>query len=307
LELTVISNIMAQVVTYSSIYALAGLGIIMSGRVGIFNISGEGVMLTAASAGFSIAFLTGSWVLGTFCGAIVGVIFGIVFIIFHERLRVDQFILGICLIIAGAALSDLIDKMVTGIMLSTPQAPRVPCWTIPIMSQIPVIGGFFDQNILTYFTYGCIVLIHLFLYRTKRGLEFRSIGENPRAADVVGIPVMKIRLLFTILGSALIGVAGSYLPLVVTGAYSTGMVAGRGFMTIGIAIFASWKPRRVFVSALIFAFFEVLALQLQLIIRKQQYIFIIQTLPFLGVLMIMMLFKKHIEFPASLGSPYYRE
>jgi len=301
------TNIISQIISYSSIYALASLGIVISGRAGIFNISAEGIMLTAASAGFSIALLTQNWILGCLVGIAAGGLFGFIFISFHERFRVDQFVLGISLIIAGAASSDLIDKAITAHGTVIAKAPTVLRWSVPGLAQIPLIGGFFDQNVLTYFMYLCIFAAFRFLYRTKRGLEVRSIGENPKAADVVGIPVLKTRYAAAIVGAAFMGLAGVYLPLVVTGAYSTGMVAGRGFMTIGIAIFASWKPQRVLPSALIFATFEVIAFQLQLFVPQQQYIFLVQTLPFAGVLILMMIFKKHVEFPTSLGAPYLRE
>lgn len=301
------TSIITQIVSYSAIYALASLGIVLSGRAGIFNISAEGVMLASASAGFSTAFLTQSWISGFLAGGLVGALFGLVLSGLHERFRVDQFILGIALIIAGAALSDLIDKTVTAGGSIIPKAPTVPRWDVPGLSRIPLVGGFFHQNVLTYFMYLCIVLSYVFLYRTKRGLEIRAIGENPKAADVVGIPVRAIRMLAAVVGSAFVGLAGAYLPLVVTSAYSSGMVAGRGFMTIGIAIFASWKPQLVLPSALVFAAFEVIAFQLQLFIRDQQYVFLVQTLPFFGVLLIMMLFREQIEFPASLGTPYIRE
>jgi general nucleoside transport system permease protein len=302
-----ITSIVTQIVSYGSVYALASLGIVLSGRAGIFNISAEGVMLAAAAAGFATAAVTKSWVAGAIAGALVGAAFGIVLSALHEGFRVDQFILGIALIIAGAALSDLIDKTVSSGGSIVLKAPPVPKWSVPGLSDVPVVGAFFDQNVLTYFMYACVVAAYVVLYRTKRGLDMRAIGESPKGADVVGIPVRKIRMATAILGSALVGVAGAYLPLVVTSAYSSGMVAGRGFMTIGIAIFANWKPQLVLPSALIFAAFEVLAFQAQLLIRSQQYVFLVQALPFVGVLLIMMIFRKHIEFPAAIGTPYVRE
>jgi simple sugar transport system permease protein len=154
--------------------------------------------------------------------------------------------------------------------------------------------------------YFAVLVAYWFYYKTKVGLETRAIGENPKAADVVGVNVKRRRYLATIIGSALIGVAGAYLPIAITGTYSPDISAGRGFMAIGIAIFASWKPQRAILGGFLFAGIEVIAFQLKLISANIPYQFFLM-LPFISVLIIMMIFKKHIEFPASVGKPYSRE
>jgi simple sugar transport system permease protein len=300
-----ITLIVTQIVSYSTIYALSSLGLVLGGQAGIFNISGEGIMASAAAVAFVVALFTQSWVMGFFAGCLVGIFFGLLFIFLHVRFNVDQFIIGITLIIAGIALGDLVFKITTDTFISIPKTPLVPVIRIPFLSSIPIIGGFFNQNIITYLAYVLIALIWWFLYKTKNGLEFRAVGENPKAADVVGIPVIRIRILATMLGAALMGLAGSYLPLVAIGSYSIGMISGRGLMSIGIAIFANWKPQRILPSALIFAAFEVLALNWQMALGRK-YIFLMQTLPFIAVLIIMM-FAKQIKFPGALGEPYNRE
>jgi simple sugar transport system permease protein len=301
-----ISDLIAQVVVYTTIYALVALGIVISGRTGIFNISGEGVMLVSASIGYMTAISTQNWVLGFAFAAVVGGIFGLVLIIIHEKLGVDQFILGIALIILGSALADLSYKIVFAAQLQIARAPSITHISIPLLSSVPIIGGFFDQNVVTYFMYVATFSTYRFFYGTKRGIEVRAIGENPRAADVVGIRVREYRVLASIIGGMFMGIGGAYLPMAITGSYSYQMTAGRGFMAIGIAIFASWKPQRVFISSFIFSIFEVLAPRLELFFPEMPYQFFLM-LPFVGVLFIMAIFKKHIEFPAALGEPYSRE
>ncbi len=301
-----LNNFVTQTMVYTTVYTLVALGIVIAGRTGIFNVSGEGVMLAAASSGFITAYLTGNWFLGFLMGALMGAAFGLMLAFIHETFKVNQFILGISLVILGGGLSDLIYKIVIGVRLSAPEAPPTPVVRIPVISNIPIISGFFNQDVIVYFMYAATIVAYWFFYKTKIGLETRAIGENPKAADVVGVNVVRRRYLATIIGSALIGVAGAYLPIAITGTYSPDISAGRGFMAIGIAIFASWKPQRAILGGFLFAAIEVISYQLQLISGNIPYQFFLM-LPFVSVLIIMMIFRKQVEFPASVGKPYSRE
>ncbi|HHX87886.1 MAG TPA: ABC transporter permease [Firmicutes bacterium] len=295
-----------QTFTYATIYTLTSLGIVISGRTGIFNIAGEGIMLASASAGFVVAHFTGSWAMGFLAGALLGAGLGLILIFLHESFQISQFILGISLIILGTGLSDLIYNAAIGVTLVPPKAPSIPVINLPVISKIPLIMGVFHQDIIVYFTYLAVAFCYWFYYRTKIGLEIRSIGENPKAADVSGINVLRIRYLTTIIGSALMGVSGAYLPIAITGTYSTGMAAGRGFMAIGIAIFASWRPDRALLGGILFAGIEVISFALQRMHTGIPYQFFLM-LPFISVLVVMVIFRKQVEFPAALGKPYSRE
>lgn len=301
-----ISAILSQIVTYTPIYALAGLGIAIGGRAGVFNISGEGIMMASASAGFLGAYLTGNWAVGFLAGAAVGALFGLVLVALHESLKISQFIIGITLVIVGTGLSDLLYKLVIGVQLFAPEAPEVPVVDILGLKRVPALAAIFNQNVIVYFTVCTVIVAYYVLYRTRAGLETRAIGEDPKAADVVGINVKARRYVTTVLGGMLMGVAGTYLPMIITGTYTTNIVNGRGFMAIGIAIFASWRPERTLLGALIFAGVEVLAFQQQLGGTKIPYQFLLM-LPFIAVLIVMWLFRKQVEFPASLGKAYSRE
>ncbi len=300
-----ITTFISQTVLYATVYTLVTLGILIGGRAGIFIIFGEGILLTSASSGLIVAAQTQSWPLGFFVGAVAGGATGLAFIYLHETYKVNQFLLGVVFFILGTGLSDLIYKLVVGVTLTPPIAPPTPVFG-KFLSEVPILSGFLYQSIAVYFMYGIILLTWWFYYGTKTGLETRAIGEDPRAADVVGVNVIRRRYLATIIGSMLIGIAGAYLAIVVIKTYSSGMAGGRGFMAIGITIFASWKPQRALLGGLLFAAVEVLAFTLQIVAKNFPYQ-IPLMLPFLAVLLIMMIFKKRIEFPASVGKPYSRE
>lgn len=304
--INLINAFIDQTITYAVVYTLTSLGIVIAGRTGVFNVAGEGIMLASASFGFIISYLTQNAILGFLCGMIMGAIFGLILSYIHESFKVNQFILGISLVIFGTGLSDLLYKLIIGVRLTAPRAPKTPILKVPLISDIPIIGPFLSKDIVVYFLYIVIFVSWWFFYRTKIGLETRAIGENPKAADVVGVNVVKMRYLATIIGSSLIGVSGAYLPIVITGTYTPDISAGRGFMAVGIAIFASWKPQRAILGGFLFAAIEVIAFRLQVISQKIPYQFFLM-LPFISVLIIMMIFKKQIEFPASVGKPYSRE
>ncbi len=304
--INLINAFIDQTITYAVVYTLTSLGIVIAGRTGIFNVAGEGIMLASASFGFIISYLTQNAILGFLCGMIMGAIFGLILSYIHESFKVNQFILGISLVIFGTGLSDLLYKLIIGVRLTAPRAPKTPILKVPLISDIPIIGPFLSKDIVVYFLYIVIFVSWWFFYKTKIGLETRAIGENPKAADVVGVNVVKRRYLATIIGSSLIGVSGAYLPIVITGTYTPDISAGRGFMAVGIAIFASWKPQRAILGGFLFAAIEVIAFRLQVISQKIPYQFFLM-LPFISVLIIMMIFKKQIEFPASVGKPYSRE
>jgi len=301
-----LTETISQIISYTTIYALASLGIVIGGRTGVFNISGEGIMLAAASAGFIAAYQTGSWFMGFVVGALMGGLFGLILIYIHESLKISQFILGITLVILGTGLSDLLYKTIVGVQLFAPEAPRVPEITIPGISNIPIVSAIFNQDVMVYFTYIAVIIAYYIFYHTRIGLETRAIGEDPLASDVVGINVTLRRYVTTIIGGMFMGLAGAYLPLVVTGTYTTNISNGRGFMAIGIAIFASWRPERAYLGAFIFAAIEVISFQQQLGSSVLPYQFLLM-LPFISVLVIMWLFRKRVEFPASLGKAYSRE
>ncbi len=304
--MTFLSSFISQVILYSTIYTLTSLGIVISGRTGIFNVAAEGIMLAAASTGFIVAFFTGSWMLGFVAGAITGAVFGLLLAFLHERFGVNQFILGISLVILGSGAADLLYKTVMGVRIEAPKAPLTPILSVPVLSKLPLLSSIFSANAIVWLTYGLTAAAWWFFYRTKAGLETRAIGENPRSADVAGVNVKLRRYLATIIGSSLIGIAGAYIPLIVTETYAPDISAGRGFMAVGIAIFASWRPQRAILGGLLFSAIEVLSFQLQMLSSPVPYQFFLM-LPFVSVLAVMIIFRNTIEYPASIGKSYQRE
>ena len=178
---------------------------------------------------------------------------------------------------------------------------------IPLLSQIPILGEiFFKQNSLSIFPSCCRLALWYFMYRTKYGLEMRSVGENPLAADSLGVNVAFWRYSMTILGGALIGMAGAYLPMVFTGTFTPNIVAGRGWIAIALTFFGGWAPHTILFGSLFFAGIDSLATRVQVGGSGIPYQFLLM-LPYLATILVMMFTFRRSRVPAFLGMNYDRE
>ena len=306
--------ILVSIVAYAKLillsmvpFVLAGQGTMLGGRTGVFNVAQEGIMLVGASVGFLVSYLSGSVFLGALAAMLVGGVFGLALAYFTTHLKMDQFVIGLALFFIGVGLSTLLPKLIIGVTLTPPLVPTIKDVPVPLLSQIPVLGEiFFNQNALVYFSILVSLALYWYLYRTKLGLELRSVGENPQAADSLGINVIRSRYWTAILGGMLIGLAGAYLPMVYTGTFTEGMVKGRGWLAIALTFFGGWKPMTIFYGALFFATIEVLAYRVQVVGTGIPYQFLLM-LPYLATIVVMVLTFGKTRVPAFLGQNYDRE
>ncbi len=264
-------------------------------------------MLVGASVGFLAAHLSGSLIVGLLSALIIGGLFGLILAYFTTTLKMDQFVVGLALFFIGLALSTLFFKIFIGVTLQPPLIPTLQNVAIPGLAQIPIVGQiFFHQNLLVYFTILVSAFLYYLLYKTSFGLELRAVGENPKAADSLGINVGLMRYGATIAGGMLMGLAGVYLPMVYTGTFTEGMVSGRGWIALALTFFGGWKPHLIFFGALFFAGVEVLSLQVQIIGGGIPHQFLLMT-PYIATILVMMRPIKGASAPAFLGQNYDRE
>jgi len=288
-------------------YVLASQGTMLGGRTGIFSVAQEGIMLVGASVGFLGAYLSDSLVIGILSAVAIGGLFGLALAYFTTTLKMNQFVIGLALFFIGLALSTLFFKIAIGVTLRPPLIPTLRDVAIPGLAQIPIIGPiFFRQNLLVYFTVLLSALLYYLLYQTSLGLELRSVGENPKAADSLGVNVTVMRYATATVGGMLMGIAGAYLPMVYTGTFTEGMVRGRGWIAIALTFFGGWKPHLIFFGALFFAGVEVLSLRVQVMGAGIPHQFLL-TLPYIATILVMMRAFKGVRAPAFLGRNYDRE
>lgn len=306
---------MAAFVTFSKLvmltlvpYVFASQGTMLSGRAGVFNVSQEGIMLAGASVGFLGAYLSGGNLLyGALLAMVMGGLFGLVLAYLTTTMKMDQFVVGLALFFIGLALSTLLYKLVIGVTLTPPLIPTLQEVPLPGLSRIPVVGEIlFRQNVLVYLAVLISLALSVFLYYTGPGMALRAVGENPMAADSLGVNVSLARYLTTILGSMLMGLAGAYLPMVYTGTFTEGMVRGRGWLSIALTFFGGWSPHLIFLGSLFFAGVEVLAFRVQVTGVGIPYQFILM-LPYVATILVMLPTFRRLRVPAFLGRNYDRE
>ena len=288
-------------------FVLAGQGTMLGGRTGVFNVAQEGIMLVGASLGFLVSYMSGSIFLGMLAAMASGALFGLALAYFTTSLKMDQFVIGLALFFIGIGLSTLLPKIVIGITLSPPLIPTLKDIPIPLLSQIPVIGPIlFNQNILVYVSILVSIALWYFLFRTQKGLEIRAVGEHPMTADSLGINTTRSRYWAPIVGGALIGLAGAYLPMVYTGTFTELMVMGRGWLAIALTFFGGWSPLPILFGSLFFSGVEVLAFRVQVIGSAIPYQFLIM-LPYIATILVMIFTFGKSRVPAFLGNNYDRE
>jgi simple sugar transport system permease protein len=309
-----VSQLELQIVNFTRLvmlalvpYVLASQGTMLGGRTGLFNVSQEGIMLVGASVGFLGAYLYDQLIFGILLAALVGGLFGLALAYFTTTLKMNQFVIGLALFFFGVGLSTLLYKFVIGVTLQPPLIPTLKSVPIPLVSEIPVIGDIlFDQNLLVYFTLLLSLLLYYVMYYTSFGLELRAVGENPKAADSLGVNVSLMRYSTAIVGGMLMALAGAYLPMVYTGTFTEGMVQGRGWIAIALTFFGGWSPHLILLGALFFAGVEVLALRAQIGGVGIPYQFLLM-LPYLATILVMIFAFKWVRAPAFLGQNYDRE
>jgi simple sugar transport system permease protein len=219
----------------------------------------------------------------------------------------NQFVIGLALFFICLGLSTLLPKIAIGITLQPPLIPTLPDVPIPGLSEIPILGDIlFNQNALVYFTILLSIFLYYLLYRTSIGLELRSVGENPKAADSLGVNVFLTRYLTATVGGMLMALAGAYLPMVYTGTFTQGMAQGRGWIAIALTFFGGWRPDLIFLGALFFAGVEVLALRVQVANIGVPYQFLLM-LPYIATFLVMIFASRRVRAPAFLGQNYDRE
>jgi simple sugar transport system permease protein len=300
--------VLAQLTVVAMVpYLLASLGTMLGGLAGVFSVSQEGVMLLGASVGFLVSYGTGSSTVGILVAAAVGAVFGFALGWATTALRLDQFVVGLALFFAATGLAGLLYRIVIGQTATTPLVDTLPRVEIPLLKDIPFLGtALFSHNMLVYVAALVTVGLWYFLYRTRAGLNLRSVGENPKAADSLGIQVVGTRLWTTAAGGALMGVAGAFLPLVYTGTFTEGIIGGRGWLAIALTFFGGWRPQYIAAGALFFATMDVVALRAEVSgidIPSQ----VLLVIPYVATLVVMVFAFRWARVPEFLGKNYDRE
>ena len=287
---------------------LGALSGILCERSGIINIGIEGMMLAGAYVAFVVKVATNGWPLmpslftATAGALAIGALIGAFLALMSIRFRMNQIIAGTAIIIlAGGFTAFLFDRNAVA-------EGKFGAIQIPLLNKIPVIGAIlFENPPITYIALILVVVVHIGLFYTRWGLRTRAVGENPRAADTVGIKVNRYRYLDTTLGGMLAGLAGGFLVLEAVGQFQEGMTAGRGFIALAAMIFGNWMPFGALGASLLFGYTQ--ALQNELLMAgvvniPRQFI---SMLPYVVTIVAVSGFVGRVRPPAAEGTVYETE
>lgn len=284
-------------------YLYAAIGEMFGQRSGVLNLGVEGVMLMGAFAAYYAVFLGGDPWLGVLAALVVGALMGLLMAVISVTMQAEQGISGIGLSLFGLGLSSLLLKVLVGSPISI---QGFPVWEIPGLSQLPIIGPiFFNHDVLVYIAYLLVPVSIYLLYRTTFGLKVRAVGQNPEAADSLGVRVNGVRYGTVIFGSALAGMAGASLSIGLLNIFQENMTNGLGYIAVALVYFGGWRPVGVLLGALLFSTVSAFQLWMQVLgvpIPSDLAV----MLPYILTIVVLAVGVKQIRQPAALTKPYER-
>jgi simple sugar transport system permease protein len=295
----------AAMLRYATPLTFAALGGLVSERAGVVNIALEGMMLMGAFFGAYGADKTGSWVGGILIGVLAGMALAAIHAIFAISLRSDQIVVGTGLNFLALGLTGYMYVDTYGTNGTPDNLPAVPEVTLPTDS-LGFIGQAISQlNLLVWGSLLAVILVWIVVFRMRLGLRLRSVGENPKAAETVGISVFKVRYAAVIASGGLAALGGAFLSIGFVHSFSQNMTAGRGFIALAALIFGRWRPGGLLAATLLFGFSSALAQRLPEFSPQLATLF--QALPYVLTLIAVAGVVGRSTPPAADGVPYTRE
>lgn len=306
MTLSSLTPLLASAVAAALPLLLAALGELVTERSGVLNLGVEGMMLVGALTAFVVVASGGGLTLATLCACMAGLTAALAFAFLTLTLQASQVATGLALAILGSGLSAFIGRGYVGnpAKLSFAELP------IPWLSELPVLGpAIFSMNALGYLAVVLVAATTWFLYRTKSGLILRSVGESPVVAQSLGLRVIRIRYLATMFGGAMAGLAGCYYAIAQFKMWQEGLTSGNGWIALALVVFASWRPVRLMLGALLFGGVSAFGLYLQAV-GVQVSAFALASLPYVATVVVLAVISRdqramRRNAPASLGQPYF--
>jgi simple sugar transport system permease protein len=302
-KLPVLLGILYSGIRLATPYLYASIGETIAQTSGVYNLGVDGIMLMGAFTGFYVGMKTGNLWLGLLAAAITGFLMGLLMAFISVTLKAEQGISGIGLQLFGLGLSTLLFKMTMGGVDSIAGFPPVK---IPFLGDLPFLGeAFFNHNILVYGGFLLVPIASFVLNKTTFGLQIKAVGQNPQAADSLGVNVTRVRYITVCLGGVLSGIAGATLSIALINLFQENMTNGMGFIAVALVYFGSWKPGGVLVGSLIFSFVNAFQVWLQIKGINIPSDFAVM-LPYLLTIVALVFAVRRSAQPAALSKPFER-
>lgn len=312
---TILQLVISSTLVYSAPLIFTALGGTFSERAGVVNVGLEGTMIMGAFAGvvFNLTFagqfggLT-PW-LGLLAGAVIGLIFSLLHAVATVTLRADHIVSGTVMNLMAPALGVYLIKLMYGKGQTSMIAENFGYWNVPVLSKIPVIGTiFFTKTSSTAWVAIIIAFVASWvLFKTRFGLRLRSVGENPQAADTLGLNVYALRYTGVLISGVLGGIGGALFAQSIAGNFSASTIVGQGFMSMAAMIFGRWNPVGAMAAALLFGFSQSMAIVgAQLPVLNQVPSVYLQVAPYVFTVLILVVFFAKSKAPAADGVNYIK-
>lgn len=307
-------------VASGTVLLFATIGAIFAERSGVINLGVEGMILLGAMTAYSVSASSGSPWLGVLAGMLAAGLISQVHGYISNTLKADQVVSGLALNFLATGVSLVLGEGLN----SLKGVPLLPTFTVPLLSQIPILGKvlFTNHSVLVYVGYIFFPLAWYYIYRTRPGMHLRAVGEYPAAADSQGINVIRLRYFYIFIGGLLAGLAGATISLAISpGWFSEKTSAGQGWIAVGLVIFAQWDPLRAAAGSYVFGALRRLILDIQgpttilgltnPFYYNPYYGFFLQMLPYAFTVIVLVIGsreanRKRMGAPAALGLPYIR-
>jgi simple sugar transport system permease protein len=300
---SVLVGILSSGIRLATPYLYATIGETFGQRSGVLNLGVDGMMLMGAFSAFYVVLNTGNLLLGLLAAIVVGGIMGLAMAVISVTLQAEQGISGIGVYLFGLGMSDLLFQKLIGNVETVSGFRPV---AIPWLSDIPYVGEiFFDHNALVYLAYLLVPVAWFVLNKTTLGLKIRAVGENPEAADSLGVSVARVRYFTVTLGGVMSGVAGASMSIALLNVFQQNLTNGIGFIAIALVYFGGWRPVGVLLGSIIFSMVNALQVWVQVLgIPVPSDIAVM--MPYVLTILVLVLSAQRARQPAALTKPFDR-
>jgi general nucleoside transport system permease protein len=307
LDIIVTASFWVAAIRIASPLIFATMGELICERAGVLNLGIEGIMTAGAFAGWLTVYAGGDLWTGVAVAAMTGLAFGLLHAVLTVPLGLSQHVVGIGVTLLATSLTYYTYRLVLPEVTSPPKIVPFQPLPLPVLSDIPLVGpALFNQTPLTYLAFLVVAVTAWALYRTPLGLALRAAGENPAAVEAQGISVTAVRMSAVMAGSALMALGGAFLTMSAFNSFFFEMIAGRGWISIALVVFGSWRPGKALLGAVLFAAFDALQIRLQQLSGGLLPYQLFLMMPYLLSILALILVSRRATYPKALMIPYQK-
>jgi len=307
LEILATANFWAAAIRIATPLIFGVLGALICERAGVLNLGIEGIFVAGAMSGWMAVWLgAGLWG-GVLVAMFAGGLFGLVHAVLTVPLGLSQHVSGLGVTLLATSASYYAYRTALPDVSSPPRIVPFQPADIPLLSDLPFFGTvIFQQTALTFLAFALVIAVWWLLYRTPLGLAIRAVGDNPTAVEAQGLSVIGLRIGVIVAGSAIMALGGAFLTMSAFDAFFFGMVNGRGWICIALTVFASWRPGKALLGALLFGAFDAFQVRLQTEVGAFLPSQVFLMLPYLLSIAALVMVARRADYPRAMLKPWFK-